>query len=268
MDQPANYLPYQSTGYFSRIVSDYLSQSPLLQPFYKHVPNIEGIKNAISARKAFNTPRTLLVDVLQEQYANLYTSEKVKQNITSLADANTFTVTTAHQPNIFTGPLYFIYKILHTIKLADELSAQIPDHKFVPVYYMGSEDADLDELGYINVGGQKLVWQTKQTGAVGRMKVDKALIKLMNTIHGQTGVLPYGNELTTVFEQCYTEGKTMLQAKLELVKNLFADYGLVELIPDNEKLQTDSSPEVDTELLEGFAHKLVYDTIEKLGMHT
>ena len=126
MDQPANYLPYQSTGYFSKIVSDYLSQSPLLQPFYKHAPDINGIENAITARKAFNTPRKLLVEVLEEQYAGLTTSEKVKQQIQSLADADTFTVTTAHQPNIFTGPLYFIYKILHTIKLADELSARLP----------------------------------------------------------------------------------------------------------------------------------------------
>lgn len=267
MHPKANYLSYEGTGYFSKIVSDYLSQSSLLQPFYKHAPTVEGIKASIAARQSFNTPRSLLVEVLNEQYAGLTLTDSVKQNIALLSDQNTFTITTAHQPNIFTGPLYFIYKILHTVKLADELTAQLPQHKFVPVYYMGSEDADLDELGFVNVGGQKLVWETKQTGAVGRMKVDKALLKLIHSIHGQIGVLPFGNEFTDLLNACYTEGKTIQQATLELVNALFGEYGLVVLIPDNAKLKTAFHPVVEKELTEKFSHKIVADTIEKLGAH-
>jgi bacillithiol biosynthesis cysteine-adding enzyme BshC len=267
MHQPTNYLPYESTGYFSKIVSDYLTQSPLLQPFYKHAPTIEGIKDSIAARKSFNTPRKLLVEVLTEQYNGLAISEKVGKNIQSLTDQNTFTVTTAHQPNIFTGPLYFIYKILHAIKLADELAVQLPQYKFVPVYYMGSEDADIDELGFVNVGGQKLVWETRQTGAVGRMKVDKSLRKLLQTIHGQVGVLPFGNELTELLEQCYTEGKLVQQATLELVNVLFGEYGLVVLVPDNAKLKTAFQPVVEKELTEKFSHTLVAVTIAEMSKH-
>jgi len=265
MHPTANYLPYEGTGYFSKIVSDYLSQSPQLQPFYRHAPTLEGIKDSIAARRSFDTQRGLLTEVLKEQYANLTITEKVKQNIASLSDKNTFTVTTAHQPNIFTGPLFFIYKILHTVKLADELSAALPQYKFVPVYYMGSEDADLDELGFINAGGQKLVWETKQTGAVGRMKVDKGLLKLIHDIHGQAGVLPFGNELTELFKQCYTKGKLIQQATLELINALFGEYGLVILIPDNAKLKTAFHSVVEKELTEKFSHKIVADTIEKLG---
>lgn len=267
MHQKANYLPYESTGYFSKLVSDYLSQSSLLQPFYRHAPTVEGIKSSIAARQTFDTPRILLTEVLNEQYAGLTLTEKVKQNIQSLADQNTFTITTAHQPNIFTGPLYFIYKILHTVKLADELQTALPQYKFVPVYYMGSEDADLDELGFVNVGGQKLVWETKQTGAVGRMKVDKPLLKLIHAINGQIGVLPFGNEFTDLLNQCYTEEKTIQQATLELVNALFGEYGLVVLIPDNAKLKTVFHSVVEKELTEKFSHKIVADTIEKLGTH-
>ena len=267
MNQAANYLSYESTGYFSKIVSDYLSQSPKLQPFYRHAPNLAGIKDAITARRAFATPRKLLVEVLTEQYNGLPLAKKVKQHIASLASDTTFTVTTAHQPNIFTGPLYFIYKILHAVKLAEELATEWPEYSFVPVYYMGSEDADLDELGYVNVGGQKLVWETKQTGAVGRMKVDKGLIKLIHAINGQTGVLPYGNELLALFTSAYTEGKTIQQATLELVNSLFADYGVVVLIPDNARLKMAFEPVVEKELLEGFSHKAVAETIPQLAKH-
>jgi bacillithiol biosynthesis cysteine-adding enzyme BshC len=265
MDQPANYLRYQSTGYFSKIVTDYLSRAASLRQFYVHLPDIDGIKQAIEARRAFATPRKLLAGSLEQQYAGLSLSSHVKANIEALADENSFTITTAHQPNIFTGPLYFIYKILHTIRLAAELQERLPGNRFIPVYYMGSEDADLEELGNITVGGRKLVWETKQTGAVGRMKVDKALIKLIHEIYGQTGVQPFGAELHTIFQNCYTEGKTIQQATLELVNDLFGDYGLVVLIPDNAQLKKAFQPVVEKELLEGFSHVAVNDTIASLA---
>ncbi len=162
-------LAYSNTGYFSKVVIDYLQQSPALRPFYEHLPNIEGIKAAIAQRQQFIQERKLLVQALEEQYSSVTPAEKVQQNIQSLLHDNTFTVTTAHQPAIFTGHLYFIYKIVHTIRLADQLKKELPAYNFVPVFWMGSEDADLDELGNIWLSGDKLVWNTRQTGAVGRM---------------------------------------------------------------------------------------------------
>jgi bacillithiol biosynthesis cysteine-adding enzyme BshC len=258
-------LAYDSTGYFTKIVSDYLNQSPSLQPFYQYDASLEGLQHAIKARKAFQTPRNQLVQVLKEQYKDLPQAKKVQDNIEALLQDNSFTITTAHQPNIFTGPLYFIYKIMHAVKLADELAQQLPEYRFIPVYYMGSEDADLDELGFINLGGQKLVWETKQTGAVGRMKVDRALTRLLHAIEGQIAVLPKGKELAALFKQCYQEGKTIQQATLELVNELFGLYGVVVLVPDHAKLKTAFHATVKKELLEKFSHKAVADTIASLG---
>lgn len=175
-------VPYEQTGFFSNLVNDYLSHSAKLTEFYSHQPTIEGIKASIKARQSFNTPRELLVECLKEQYEGLGQSAVLQKNIKLLASDKTFSVTTAHQPNIFTGPLYFIYKILHAVKLANHLSKELPEYNFVPVYYMGSEDADLDELGQINLAGQQLVWDTNQTGAVGRMKVDQKYLQLIHAI--------------------------------------------------------------------------------------
>ena len=260
-------LPYDHTGYFSTLVADYISQSPSLQPFYAHTPDLLGIKSAIEARKSFDTPRKLLVEVLTEQYAGIDISNKTKVNIASLLKPTCFTVTTAHQPNIFTGPLYFIYKILHTIKLAENLQAKMPEYNFVPVYYMGSEDADLEELGYINLGGQELVWKTNQTGTVGRMKVDKAFLQIINSIEGQIAIHTSGLELVNVFKEVYTLGKTIQQATLELVNHLFAEYGLVVLIPDNAKLKSTYQSVVKKELVENFSHAIIAETISALKLH-
>ncbi|MFL9483792.1 bacillithiol biosynthesis cysteine-adding enzyme BshC [Chitinophagaceae bacterium LWZ2-11] len=267
MENSCRYIPYGKTGYFSKITIDYLSQSEQLQQFYKHPATLNGVKDAIKARQAFNTDRNLLVTELRKQYKSLDLTTKQEQNLQLLASNNTFTLTTAHQPNIFTGPLYFIYKILHVIKLADELTGELPDYKFVPVYYMGSEDADLDELGYINLNGQKLVWQTKQTGAVGRMKVDKELVKLIDNIHGQIGVDAFGNELTELLKRCYSLGKTIQQATLEMVNALFADFGLLVVIPDNAALKASFNSVIEKELIEQFSHNAVEETIKQLSEH-
>lgn len=260
-------LSYQGTGFFSSIVTDYLAQTDTIRPFYEHSVDLKGIQDAIQIRKKFSTPRAVLVESLLKQYEIVNTSEPVLANIKSLGNDHTFTVVTAHQPNIFTGPLYFIYKILHTIQLAKYLSEQLPDYRFVPVYYMGSEDADLDELGQISLDGHKLKWATSQKGAVGRMKVDKELIQLLQAIEGQTGVLPYGKQLSDLFRQAYTMGRSIQEATLDLVNTLFGSYGLVVLIPDNAAMKATFSEVVKKELLEGFSHGIVNETSEAIGKH-
>src|SRR6185503_8101768 len=100
-------LPYRQTNAFSKIVLDYIDQSKELKPFFSYAPSLAGIQKAIEARKKVATQRETLVKELKKQYATIETHSSVQKNIEALLSADTFTVTTAHQPNIFTGPLYF-----------------------------------------------------------------------------------------------------------------------------------------------------------------
>jgi bacillithiol biosynthesis cysteine-adding enzyme BshC len=260
-------LSYAQTGFFSRIVADYIAGDEKLTSFLKHPVSMDGIRQSIESRKQFNTNRQLLVDALNQQYNNVNVTDAVKENIHKLLSPNTFTICTAHQPNIFTGPLYFLYKILHAAKLADILKKEMPQYDFVPVYYMGSEDADLDELNNITIQGNKLVWQTKQTGAVGRMKVDDELLKLIHAIKGQIAVLPNGKELVQLFVESYKKGTTIQQATFELINKLLGDFGMIVLIPDNADLKRAYIPVIKKELLEGFSHSLVEATASELDKH-
>jgi bacillithiol biosynthesis cysteine-adding enzyme BshC len=260
METNCEYISYESTGYFSKMMIDYVKGDEKLTPFYKHPVSVDGIKASIEARKQFETQRSLLVKELRKQYTNIVLTENQEQNLQSLLENNTFTICTAHQPNIFTGPLYFIYKILHTIKLANHLNREMHENKFVPVYYMGSEDADIDELGHIYLQSQKLEWQTKQTGAVGRMKADKQLLKLIDDIASQIEIYSYGKELISLFREAYKEGESIQQATLKLVNALFKDFGLIILIPDNAELKRQFKSIVKKELTEQFSHSLVEET--------
>ncbi len=261
----ATHLSYAETGFFSKLVLDYLSGNQQLSPFYEHPPTLAGIVNSIDARKQYATNRELLVKVLSEQYANMPLNSRQETAIQSLLNENCFTVTTAHQPNLFTGPLYFLYKILHTIALAEQLQQEMPAYTFVPIYYMGSEDADLDELGHCYINEEKIAWLTNQTGAVGRMIVDEKLVGLIDQIHHKIGISPKGNHLKNLLTQCYTIGKTIQQATLELVNTLFAKYGLLVVVPDNALLKSTFIPIITKELTEQFSYQAVASTTEELG---
>lgn len=267
MDTNCQYIPYHKTGYSSKMVIDYLQQDEKIQPFYKHPVSIDGLKAAIEARKVTENYRQILVEVLRKQYAGFALTTSQESNLNNLLLINTFTITTAHQPNIFTGHLYFIYKILHTVKLALDLSATMPENNFVPVFYMGSEDADLDELGHVFIDGEKLTWDTKQTGAVGRMKVDKGLLTLIDRMAGRLEVLPYGNEIIELFKKAYVIGSTIQQATLHVVNSLFNNVGLLVLIPDNADLKRPFNQVVKRELKERFSHPLVEATAQKMREH-
>jgi bacillithiol biosynthesis cysteine-adding enzyme BshC len=271
MDWISTRLAYQQTGYFSRIIMDYLEQAEQLSPFYRHPVSAEGLQRSLEARKAFPTDRAVLVRALEEQYAGVLSdgpsgAPRVRENIARLADPATFTVCTAHQPAIFTGHLYFIYKILHTIRLAEWLKEQHPSQHFVPVFYMGSEDADLDELGHIYLGGEKLSWDTKQTGAVGRMKT-KGLDKLYYRIEGELAIQPHGRELMEMLKAAYLESPDIQTATFRLLHSLFAEYGLVVLIADKAVFKKQMIAVFGDDLFRQEPTRIVNESIAKLSEH-
>ena len=274
----ATQIPSRATGLFSNLVNDYMESKGTAQSFVEYNATIDGYKKAIEQRASFSTNRKVLVEVLQNQYTQLTKEvsgssalnnkesfKLVNDNVHLLLKENTFTVTTAHQPNIFTGPLYFIYKIVHAIQLAAELKKQFPQHNFVPVYYMGSEDADLQEVGSYNLAGEAYQWNTKQKGAIGRMKVDDELIQLLQNLEGYWSVKPLGKEALEVLKQAYQKGKTISEATLALVHGYFGRYGLVVIQPDDAKLKSLFIDVMEKELRTGFSQKAIGATKEKLA---
>jgi bacillithiol biosynthesis cysteine-adding enzyme BshC len=260
MDCTATNLSYQQTGYFSKLITDYLRRDESLIPFYAHALSMEGIKSSIHDREQFKTNRTVLVSELKKQYADVKVSDIVQQNIEKLSKENTFTITTAHQPVIFTGTLFFIYKILHAVKLANYLGKELPQYNFVPVYFMGSEDADLDELGHIYLDNEKIIWDTNQKGAVGRMKT-KGLEKIITRIEGEFSIQPFGKELIDVLKEYYLNSPDIQTATFKLVNNLFSEYGVIVLIPDNANFKSLMQPVFEDDLLKQTASSVVEKTI-------
>lgn len=249
-------------------MTDYLNNQPAIAPFYRFAPDRQGIDAAIAARDNHAVNRKELVSVLQRQYELLDKHEPVTRNIQLLANESTYTICTAHQPNLMTGYLYFIYKILHAIRLAEELSATNTDKHFVPVYYMGSEDNDLEELGTFRFRGTKYVWDGDgQTGAVGRMNTE-SLKQVFNELFKVFG--PPGkdcDDLQQMVANAYLKHKMIGEATQYLVNELFGRYGLVVINPDDAALKQLFVPVMEDEILRQASFPIIATEVEKLGQH-
>ncbi len=182
-------LDFSETRSFSSFFLDYIQQTDSLKPFYSRFPTPENFSDQIKEKsQAYSqTQRDILYHALQQQYKGVTLSEAVTNNLASLKNPNTFTVTTGHQLNVFTGPLYFVFKIVTVINACKELKKKYPASNFVPVYWMASEDHDYEEIKSLRVQGKKYTWTTQQAGAVGRFAT-KGLAELADEIPGDTSL--------------------------------------------------------------------------------
>lgn len=261
-------IPAADAKLFSKLVLDYIEGNPSVSPFYRYRPVISSFDEVITNRQFESSKRAVLVDVLQQQYAGIGASKKdskrVFENIQKLSEPNTFTVTTGHQLALFTGPLYFIYKIITTIRLADELALRYPDKNFVPVFWMASEDHDFAEINHVYVKGQKLEWLTENNNQpVGRLKTEG----IQHVITQLKSLLGESSDLISLFEKSYTETNTLSDATLRLVHALFAEQGLVIVEPDNKQLKAQFTNVMTDDIFKHSSFKAIIETNGKLDQN-
>ena len=155
---------FAQTGALSPLMLDYLQDDSRLQTFHSGLPSQQKLQEQAQQKQKHypSSHRKVLTSVLQKQYAGLDVHPKVSANIDKLKDPATLTLCTGHQLSLMTGPLYFIYKILTIIKLADELNAQPTGFQYVPVFWMASEDHDFEEISAFQSQGKKFQWNQDQ----------------------------------------------------------------------------------------------------------
>jgi bacillithiol biosynthesis cysteine-adding enzyme BshC len=244
----AKSISYQQTHAFSSVVLDYIGGKTALRSFYEYAPDLEGFKKAITGRSA-TANRQLLVDTLKRQYAAISSFDVVKSNIDLLADEKTFTITTGHQLNIFTGPLYFIYKIVTAINLAKDLKKQFPEYNFVPVYWMATEDHDFEEINHVKLEDKMLSWETNAAGATGRLST-KDMTEAVMAYKGYLGISENGTWLSNLIEKAYTGHDRLTDATREMVDGIFGKQGLVCVDADDQGLKRQLVPYIQKDIKE------------------
>ncbi|QED37604.1 bacillithiol biosynthesis cysteine-adding enzyme BshC [Antarcticibacterium arcticum] len=266
---PSDCLSYKETNYFSPLITDYLDQKEELKQFYNRFPSLENFGKQIEEKKsAFSLHnREVLVKALQEQYSNLEISSTVSSNIDSLLQENTFTVTTGHQLNLFTGPLYFLYKIVSAINLSAALKKEYPLYNFVPVYWMATEDHDFEEINFFNLNGKKFQWNSAEAGAgndaVGNLST-QGLEEVFALFSAEIGGGKNAEFLKDLFKRSYLEHENLTDATRFLANELFKDYGLVIVDGHDKNLKAGFIPYLEKELTQQVSFNNARPVAQKL----
>jgi bacillithiol biosynthesis cysteine-adding enzyme BshC len=252
-------IPRKSTGLFSNHALQLVENQKALTELINQPFHLDAFQNQIAEKSQnfTNHQRLLLQKALRERYENyqITPSSLTQNHLEKLTDNQTFTITTGHQLNLFTGPIFFVYKILHVIKLCQELKARYPNQHFVPVYWMASEDHDFEEVKSVQLFNQNISWDTDQQGAVGRFEN-------VNLEEKKSDFLRFferfpESEIFNLFQQLH--GKTYGEAFFRLVNTLFSEHGLVIIDGDDKQLKTAFAPIIEQELLSPFAQKAVQE---------
>ncbi len=248
---------------FSQKDRDYLLDTDKFSSFTKYDFDLDEIPQVIAHRQTYSTDRKTLVEALQNQYKSVETSPVTLQNLNLLSEDKTFTFTTAHQPNLLTGPLYSIYKILSVIRISQLAKEKYPDYNFVPVFVIGSEDHDFEEVNHLHLFKKKIVWDTDQSGSVGQFDLS-GLAEVITEIKDILGEQSKAKELIEACEAFAKESSDYVSFSFKVFHYLFDQFGLVILNMDRPILKSKFGDIIAKEIIHQSSVPLVRSAQEEI----
>lgn len=256
-------LPLAETLTGNPLMQAYLNQDARLQSLVTFFPSVEAFRQQIEYRKKIPCNRSLLADTLSRQYNQLPQKAATDLAIAALRDADCFTITAAHQNALLHGPLYNLIKCLQIIRLCRELKAAYSAFTFVPVFWLGSEDHDIDELNHIHSQGKTYRWISEQSGAVGRFS-PAGLQSVYDELF-QDGQLSASlfSFLTESLQRC-TDFATHTT---ELLHHWLGEEGLLVLNADEHACKAAFRPVMEKELFSSVAKQQMQETLQHLQQH-
>ncbi len=256
-------IPISEIPNTQKLIKDFLNGTESTRPFYNKPFSLENIQQQSREKLSTYSHRADLCKVLEAQMKELDLSEKQLENLKKLNQKNTCTVTTGHQLNLYTGPLYFMYKILQTAKCASELNSKITDYHYVPIFWMASEDHDFEEINHCFVNHTQIHWHTEQKGAVGRFELS-GIESVKEQLFQVLGKQPYSAKIQEIIDSSYQANETLSRATRKLVHALCKDFGILILDADDSKLKKLFSSNIKEELTNSALQKSTQPTLKNL----
>lgn len=246
-------IPLEQTRAFSSLLSDYTSQNDKINSFIHFASSADGLKKCLESCSFPMERRQVLQEVLKEAYGDFLPTEKVKQHLESISSPDTYFITTGQQIHVLGGPLYVLYKIASTLQLAAACQRLMPDKHFVPLFWMASEDHDLEEIDHLSIFGKRYQAELKGKGPAGRVSTE-----------GLADWIDSLPDIPEVFKKAYSEYGNLSQATFYWLNELFGKHGLVVLDADHPKLKQEFIPVLEKELLDGISIAAVRQQTEAL----
>lgn len=248
---------------FSSLISAYLNQKENVRDLYTAYPEAENLYNQAQSKLKQYQNRDIVYNALKKQLSELDLYPKQIEYLEKFKLSNTVTVTTGHQLNLMTGPMYFFYKILQTIRCCEELNQHYPNVNFVPIFWMATEDHDFEEINHFYSQNQLFTWSKTTSGPVGKLNLEDLEACLQEFIK----VLPESNrkkEIQSLISETYLNSKNLTEATRKLVHQLLGERGILMLDGDDPELKKLMIPHFSDELLHQTSFQKVTETNQKL----
>jgi bacillithiol biosynthesis cysteine-adding enzyme BshC len=246
---------------FSKLTRDYIAafDSSPIKDFFPLSPDqrsneMEELfewRAKKASTKESKKNRKILIETLRRQHANSGTlTRRVEGNLMSLESERCFAVVTGQQVGIFGGPLYTIYKALHTIILATELTRKYSDYLFVPIFWQETEDHDFEETSSVTIVTSNFELRdityipeidiTRRQ--VGSVKFEKdALERVFSEIESFIPKTDFTDDVLSLYKASYQDDFTFAEAQAQLLGELLCEDGLLILDANTYELKSQAS---------------------------
>lgn len=246
------------------LYKDYIKNFDLVKDYYEYdYQTTEDFLKCIEDKKKIypsgKVNRAELANILIRQNKFFNSADKTYENLESLKDENTFAVVTGQQVGILSGPLYTIYKALNTIQLAEKLSKELPDYKFIPVFWLEADDHDFLEINNINVlnkenelvnlryfeGGAE---QERYLKPATTILIDENFETLIKQLEENLNHTDFTEAILDYIRRSYRLGIDLKTAFARFLNYLFENSGLIFFDPTDPEIKKFLIPLIEKEL--------------------
>ena len=245
-------LSFSQLDGFPALFQDYCSRFEAVAEFFSgNFRDPEARRGAVERTLAKPRDRETLVEVLLEQNERWGLDERTRQNIEALRRPDSSVVITGQQVGIFLGPIYTVLKTITTLQLSEQLSREV-SRPVVPVFWLGAEDHDFDEMAGVMLlrqnqavdvrYGREAAGADEKAGPVGRIVMNDEIRRLVDQIEEILPPSDFKAELMDVVREAYRPGRTFGDAFAFLMRSFFAGTGLVMISSDDARLKRVAAP--------------------------
>src|SRR5438128_1565911 len=237
-------LTFRQLPHQPKLFVEYLDHFEKVKSFYFYPPTMPAVTRSARKLDYPGERRRELTSILRKQNITLGAGAETLGNLERL-EKSAVAIVSGQQVALFSGPAYSVYKALTAVEIAEEMTrGGIPA---VPVFWMATEDHDLDEVRHATWFDQgKLVRfelpAAAETGRpVGQIPLGAQIEPLVQ--EAAEMLANQGSDLLAQYLiESYRPEETYGSAFGKLFARLFAQHGLILMDPLDGGLHKVAAP--------------------------
>src|SRR5713101_4096906 len=237
-------LAFRQLPHQPKLFLEYLNHFENVKSFYVHPPAMPAVTRVARKVDYPGQRRAEVTSILRKQNIALGAGAETLSNLDRL-EKGAAAVISGQQVGLFSGPAYSVYKALTAVQIAEELTRG--GNPAVPVFWMATEDHDLDEVRHTTWFDQgklvrfemPLIAETgRPVGAVSLKKQIEPLVQEAAELLAKQG----SDLLAQYLIESYRPEETYGSAFGKLFARLFAQHGLILMDPLDTGLHKVAAP--------------------------